>query len=259
MSPFNKEIDMNTQRTLKLSLLALPLWALISCGGGEPSSEVPAPVVPAAPSQGRWTGQAATAGYVALVEPPSASDSTRTTMWVLSADASQLAKLSTQANSSVSGRVLGRVYTLGGDTVAQTIDAASYTVQPSSGLPAQIALQPLGGGIWNFSQTDGFAATGSTQIAQGQWLADLGDVQLSWQVQAQTITGSSSSGCTYSGTLRVVADTALHRVNVTETCAGSAVELSGVATLSAQGQRLSVAGTSADDSLAAVFLFVRQP
>ena len=33
MSPFNKEIDMNTQRTLKLSLLALPLWALISCGG----------------------------------------------------------------------------------------------------------------------------------------------------------------------------------------------------------------------------------
>ena len=47
MSPFNKEIDMNTQRTLKLSLLALPLWALISCGGGEPPSEVPAPVVPA--------------------------------------------------------------------------------------------------------------------------------------------------------------------------------------------------------------------
>lgn len=157
---------MNTQRTLKLSLLALPLWALISCGGGEPLSEVPA-----APSQGRWTGQAATAGYVALVEPPNASDSTRTTLWVLSADASQLAKLSTQANSSVSGRVWGRVYSLGGETAAQTIDAASYTVQASSGLPAQIALQPLGGGIWNFSQTDGFAATGSTQIAHGQWLA----------------------------------------------------------------------------------------
>jgi hypothetical protein len=64
----------------------------------------------------------------------------------------------------------------------------------------------------------------------GTWTGTLGAVSLSWPISSGAITGTSSTGCTYSGSVSLRSEAkAVVDASVTETCSGVVKQLSGVA------------------------------
>jgi hypothetical protein len=105
-------------------------------------------------------------------------------------------------------------------------------------------------------------ATPATQISvQGSWRGAQGSDSLSWDVDKDgKLTGTSTTGCTYSGSIKPnVNPVAVLDVALTETCAGTAKTLSGIATLNAAKTGLSLAYTSGSGAsmLAGVVLLGR--
>ncbi|MBY0466058.1 MAG: hypothetical protein K2W33_14060, partial [Burkholderiales bacterium] len=75
------------------------------------------------------------------------------------------------------------------------------------------------------------------------------------------LSGTSTTGCTYSGQSTVVAAQSLYKVQFTETCSGttpSTQTFNGVGTLSPDNTRLTVVATNVDETKAAALLFVKQ-
>lgn len=239
----------------KLGLLATPFLLLMACGGGEADSELAAGgTTTSTVAQGRWVGAGATQGHVAIAVPASAGVGNLAvdTLWVLSPDVATLHKL--KINGQATGTVSGQVFALGSAT-AEPVANASYAVQTTAG--TQLSVKALPGGTFSFSHSsDMAAALGSTQ-ANGSWQASLGDVQVSWTVQDLVLKGTSTSGCTYSGQLASVSGMGIYKVQFTETCADVALGLSGVATMNAATDRLTVVAATDNEAQATALLFAK--
>lgn len=91
---------------------------------------------------------------------------------------------------------------------------------------------------------------------QGRWSAMVGERNVLLDVDAAgKLAGTSSAGCTYSGTLLVNPGApALLDAAVTETCAGATQTLAGIALLSADQRRLSLAYTTGAGAQGGVLL-----
>ena len=83
---------------------------------------------------------------------------------------------------------------------------------------------------------------------QGRWSGALGANSLLWDVDgAGKLAGTSTTGCTYSGSITPNANpVAVLDVAVTENCVGATKNLSGIATLNAAKTGLSLAYTTPD-------------
>lgn len=274
--------------TLSSALALTVALTLSACGGGgggtdSSSGSASAPGNPASPStpstplapstptsslaQGRWVSSGVTPAYSVVTVPASTGANTPAldTVWALAQDASTLIKLTVNGAGQTPGAVTGSVYTLGTSTVS-TVSSASYSVQSTASGP-QMSLQPLLGTTALFDRTDAMSTGLDAAQANGRWLADLGTAKVTWTVQSaatgtNNLSGSSTTGCTYSGQSSVVATQSLYRVQFTETCAGTTLATQnfiGVATVSPDNNRLTLVATNEQNTRAAALLFTRQP
>lgn len=235
---------MQPNYSLALSvLLAATLTACGSGGGGDSSVSGPSAQV-----QGRWaTAAGSTPAYTAVGVPASNASAT---VWVLANDASRLAKVTVQD----SGALTGKAYALGQSTAAIAI-----TGQWSTPAAKSIALTGVTSGTLTFAQTDALTAAAVQADAAGNWTATTGGGArtVTWTVAASgAVSGSSTTGCTYSGTLAAMANASAYTAAVREACADGVIsQYSGIATLNPAKNALSMVATSADES-AGVALFL---
>lgn len=257
-----------TRTRLLTALASTCVLALSACGGG---SDTPDLTPTSSLTQGRWLSTGLTPAYTAIVVPASAGANTPAvdTVWALAQDASTLIKLKANGPVLTAGAVTGNVYTLGTPSVT-AVSGASYTIQTSSGGGAgsQVSIQPLLGTTALFERSDAMATALRADQANGTWQADLGSARVNWVVQSaaagtQNLSGTSTTGCTYSGHTSVVSALSLYKVTFTETCPGSGTPSTqvfhGVATLSTDDARLTVVAANETETRAAALLFAKQP
>lgn len=258
-----------------LSALAASLamtLTLSGCGSGSTNTEptTPNPTTPTATSslaQGRWASTGLTPAYTAIMVPATTGANTPAvdTLWALAQDATTLIKLKANGAVQTAGAVTGNVYTLGTSSVT-AVSGGSYTVS-STAASQQISIQPLLGTTALFDRTDAMSAALAATQANGKWQADLGAVKVNWTVDTaaanvNNLSGTSTTGCTYSGQSTAVASQTLYKVQFTETCSGTtpaSQTFAGIGTLSADNTRLTVVATNGDEMRGAALLFVKQP
>lgn len=233
-------------------LLLAPVAALLVACGGEPAS------TPVTLTQGRLSGAPASAGHVAIAVPVTPGVATLNDLWVLSPDVSTLYKLRIDGTARGSAAVTGHVFALDAATPALPISSASYSVSSAgpqqlnlNGLPAVSALSLQHGGDTMPTALTASQAAGAWQASQGD------DLQVDWSIDGLALLGSSTSGCSYSGALSLVTGMGIYKVAFTETCGETVLQMSGVATVTADGSGLTVVATDADDTVATALLFSR--
>jgi len=237
-------------RKLLFILLAITLAGCGGGGGGSTSTPAspPAPTGPSISSlQGIWEGQL-TSGSSSLAA--SAVVLADGQLWLLVTEANgstRMVKGALLVNaSSFSGS--GKSYLLGLSTVNPVSLNASVTTK--SNLSGNLITGSLSE-AWSLNYLSRYDKAASLSDFAGHWTATLGPANVSWTIAAGGLTGSSSTGCSYIGqaTLRPEAK-ALVDFSLTETCAGKAIALAGIATFNADGTRVILALTTADGSSA---------
>lgn len=235
------------QKNLSLALSALAFVTLTACGGGGGGDDAAAPG-PSAQVQGRWTTAAgSTPAYTAIGLPSSGGSAA---LWVLANDASRLVKLSAQD----SGALTGKSYALG-----QRVAATNITGQWSAPASRSLGLTGVVNGSLALAQADALTAAAAQADAAGTWKATTGGnaQTVTWSVAASgAVSGSSTTGCTYTGTLAAQANVTVYTAAVRESCSdGTSTQYNGVATLNPARNALTMVATSADES-AGVALFL---
>ena len=194
------------------------------------------------------------------------------TLWALAQDATTLIKLKANGSAQTAGAVTGNVYTLGTTSVT-AVTGSSYSVTSTAATSTtaasqQISIQPLLGTTALFDRTDAMSTALTATQANGKWQADLGTAKANWTLDTaatnvKNLSGTSTTGCTYSGQSTVVTTQSLYKVQFTETCPGSGTPstqtFSGIGTLSTDNTRLTVVATNEAETRAAALLFVKQP
>lgn len=234
---------------------------LSACGGGGGDDEdAPGGISPTSTIlQGRWASSGINPAYTVIVVPASSGANTPAvdTLWGLAQDGSTLYKLKSNGADGVAATVTGQRYTLGTTTVA-AVTPGSYSLSGT-----QLTLQAVLGASVVFTRSDAMSTPARPDQANGRWRAALGNIEVSWTVQnagtLNNLSGTSTSGCTYSGSSTVVASQSLYRVEFSENCAGTVQSFSGVATVSGDDSRLTVVAGNADESRGVALLFARQP
>jgi len=266
-----------THTPLLAALTTAFALTLSACGGGgaDTTPVSPTPTTPGTPTstllQGRWLSSGLTPAYTAIMVPATTGATTPAvdTVWALAQDASTLIKLKANGAAQSAGAVTGNVYTLGTTSVT-AVTSGSYNLQANAGNATvqQMSLQPLLGTTALFDRTDVMSAALKAEQANGKWQADLGTVKITWSVDTSAVnvknlSGTGTTGCTYSGQSTVVTAQSLYTVHFTETCSGSASSsvqtFAGIATLNADSTRLTVVATNDAETRAAALLFVKQP
>jgi hypothetical protein len=265
-----------------ISLTLSVALSLSACGGGGSDPEPTTPTTPTKPTtsptssltQGRWASTGLNPVYTAIMVPAPTGANTQAvdTVWALAQDASVLIKLKANGAAQTAGAVTGNVYTLGRSSVT-AVSSASYTIQTTAATATstvghQISIQPLLGTTALFNRTDAMSTALSATQANGKWQADLGTAKVNWTVDTSAanvnnLSGTSTTGCTYSGQSTVVTAQSLYKVQFTETCSGSgtptAQTFTGIATLNADSTRLTVVATNDAETRATALLLVKQP
>jgi len=246
---------------IKAATLALSTAALVACGGDpapEPDPD-PAPLLTLADAQGFWSATPSATTSVGAVILPNGQ------AWVLYQTGSSVTALA-QGALSVSGTTftgVGKHYTLPGGAVQDfSLSATPGSVTTTTATPTLINTTTVGTGTsttltWSYNKTYETPATQAS--VQGRWSGLQGAVNVSWDIDsAGKLAGTSTTGCTYSGTITPNASpVAVLDVAITESCAGTPKTLSGIATLNAAKTGLSVAYTAADGAQAGVVVLQR--
>ena len=245
-----------TRRSALLAGLAL---ALAACGGS-PSGETVIPsTFDVAQLQGRWvTGTGVTPGYTTLILPPQAGSATA---WVLAQDAGSLTRLSLAGGAALS--VSGKSYSLTGAALGQPVSTGASAAANLTAVPKTLTFSNLSASTSPIalSLSDGLTGAPPQADVSGNWSASAGNgaQEVNWSLNASgTISGSSTTGCVWSGTLLARVDARLYNASMTENCAGTINQFSGVATVNADKSRLTVVGTLIDESRALVLLFAHR-
>lgn len=236
------------QNKLSLTLSILLVSVLTACGGGGGGGDgVPAPG-PSAQVQGRWTTAAGSAPAYTAIGLPSSNASA--SIWILANDATRLVKLTAQD----SGALTGKAYALG-----QSTSATNVIGQWSTSASKSLSLTGLPGGALTLAQTDALTAASVQADVAGAWKATVGSnaQSVSWTVAASgAVSGSSTTGCTYTGTLIAMANASAYTAAFREACSdGVSTQFNGIATLSSAKNALSMVATSADESVGAALFF----
>ncbi len=259
--------------TLAASVLAV-CAALTACGGGGSSASsstdvtspvrptIPAtpatpvtPVSPATPvtptslanAQGFWSAAPSATTSVGTVILPNGQ------AWVIYETGNTVSALA-QGALSVSGSTFtgsGKHYSLPGGAVQDfSLSATAGTATSTTATPTLVNTTTVGTAssntlTWTYNKAYESAATQAS--VQGRWSGLQGAVSLMWDVDsAGKLAGTSTTGCTYSGTITPNASpVAVLDAAITESCAGTLKTLSGIATLNAAKTGLSVAYTTA--------------
>lgn len=231
----NKNLLNSCKMILAISLLV----GLAACGGGGGSS-APAPSI-----AGFWGETNSTAIILANGDA-----------WVVPNDLASFSRIQlTTSGTSFSGT--GKTYTLGGSTAATS---------PSGTFVEKTSITGLVSNPLSYNSAYETAAPLSDAVASWQGSYNNGASTVTLTVAATTgaITGTSSTGCSYTGTLQPrTADPSVYDVTYAETCGVSpsqtTVNLSGIGRVNAAKTALMIAVTTADKSQGALFAGTKQP
>lgn len=234
------------QRKLSLTLSTLLATALTACGGG--GGDGTSVSGPSTQVQGRWSTAVGSAPAHTAIGLPAANASAA--IWVLANDASRLMKLSAQD----SGALTGKAYALGQNTAATAVNG-----QWSMSASKAMTLTGLPSGTLALAQADAFTSAAVQADAAGAWKATVGSnaQSVSWTVAASgAVSGSSTTGCTYAGTLAAMTNASAYTASVKETCSdGASAQFTGIATLNSAKNALSMVATNADESAGVALFF----
>jgi hypothetical protein len=223
---------------------------LVGCGGGGAA----APEAPLTSAQGFWsgtvTGNPDGATSVSAVITPAQS------AWVVLLNGStpialvnaNLSTTTTMGGSQASATGTGSYFKLG-TTVRQNITVTGVATRSNtfSGT-ATLATTPLTSFTWTSNGNAAYSTPATTTDLVASWSGstDGGSVTVTWSVNSSgTVTGSSTTGCTYAGSIAPIASVAVYSMAVAETCGAAVENLSGIATLNASKSILSIAYTAA--------------
>jgi hypothetical protein len=187
---------------------------------------------------GRWT--VATPGYTAIAVPGNGTAD----FWMVAQDGGSMMRLNAASSLAVTGHNYD--FTTGAATaVSGTFESAGSSLTLRGVSAASLAATKV-------SDLAGSVATGDLA---GAWTS-AGDVNVTWTLATSgAITGTSSIGCAYGGTMTPNASAAVYNVTVTETCSDGVKEFKGVGTLSADKSQMTVAGATTDNARGMVLFF----
>jgi hypothetical protein len=203
--------------------------------------------------KGRWvTSGIAAPAFTAIVVPEGGNAGA----WVLANDASRLVRLVLRSDNTAEGTsyVLNPAGTAAVDVLGSfTTDlAASPNGLTINGVPAvTLAL----------TQSATLAMAAVQGDAAGTWTATLGGgaQTTQWVVTGSgSMTGTSTTGCTYAGIVVAMVNTAAYNVSFTESCpVGVPAAFTGIATVNAGLSALTVVSANADASVGSALFFAR--
>lgn len=235
-------------RPLLAALAAASLLA--ACGGG---GDGPAPAA-GNPAQfkGRWATPANSADATTAIVLPD-SGGTTASAWLLAQDRSRLVKLRVAGDGSASGKA----WTLGADSAGQAISARLSETPGAS--PKRLSVSAIAAQPLVLEQLDTLATPASQTDAAGTWRASAGDNAAirQWTVASEgLLTGSSTTGCTFSGKLGASTDSSAFSVQFNENCPdGARLAFTGIATVDAGKNRLTMVAANADESRGVALFF----
>lgn len=110
-------------------------------------------------------------------------------------------------------------------------------------------------------QSDALTSAAAQADAAGDWRATSGSnaVVTKWTVaDGGGVTGSSTTGCTYTGNVSAIAKTAAYTANFDESCSdGSKTSFAGIATVNPQKSSLTVTATTSDGAKGLAVFFAK--
>lgn len=255
----------------RASLVAFCAAALAACGGGGGGGggDTTTPLVdPSAILQNFWSGTMTNAADGAT--RASAVIMPNGTAWVAMESAAAVVgvakvALAGTAVDATSANISGTgVYFTLPNGAAQALTAAG-TVTASS--LAGTATSPAGTATldWTPVTTPSYSSAAQASDLTGAWRGTLGGsvVVVDWSLDAAgTLTvGTTSTGCTYTGTVKPssAGAIAVYDVSVAETCGVTTRNLAGIATLTASKTSLRVMYTANADTGGGVIALTKQP
>lgn len=247
-------------RPILLTALSLATAAMLSAcgGGGGGDSGGGSSGTPIDPTQlkGRWTTPSGTTPATTAVVLPDSSSGTKATAWVLEQDRSNLLKLTVSNDSSVSGKS----YAIGkGDATGAAVTGKITT--NLSATPKRISFSGVVTTERPFDLSDALTSAAAQGDVAGAWRATSGSnaVVTSWTVATDGgVSGSSTTGCTYTGKVAAIASTAAYNADFDESCSdGSKTSFKGIATVNPQKSSLTVTATTADGAKGVAVFFAK--
>lgn len=263
---------MNCTILLKTSALLAVSAALTACGSGSGSGGGSTDVATLAPpltspttasaavqtlanAQGFWSATLSGTSSASAVILPNGQ------AWVVYQAGSTVSALA-QATLSLNGSTYsssGKYYSLPAGAVQDYSFSGSLTAGNTGSLASSIT---VGSGTptavtWTYNKA--YETPASQSSVQGRWSGIQGADSLLWDLDAAgKLAGTSTTGCTYSGTITPNSNpVAVLDVAIIESCAGTSQNLAGMATLNADKTRLSLAYTTAADTQGGVVLLGR--
>jgi len=242
---------------MSASLAAIALTSLLAaCGGGggdgASAAAAPAAIDPLS-LKGRWvTAVGAAPAFTAIVVPEGGNAGA----WVLANDASRLIRLVLRSDNTAAGKS----YVLNPAGTASTDVSGSFTTDLAAS-PKGLTINGIPATTLALTQSAPLA-TGAVQgdIA-GTWTATLGGgaQTTQWTVTGSgSMTGTSTTGCTYAGIVVAMVNTAAYNVSFTETCpVGVPAAFSGIATVNAALSALTVVSEDTDARVGSALFFAR--
>jgi len=228
-----------------VSLLMVTALNIAGCGGGNGAP-------PASTSiKGLWAGTQGSTETSAIIL--SNGDS-----WLVfqeSGVATKFARMQTTTNGT-SFSSSGYQYLLQSG-VTEAASASGNFVEKAS------ITATSGGNSLNLSYNSQYEVPASSNDAAGSWKGTYGGGASSLNLTVSSVgvlSGSSSTGCTYSGSLQPrSADPAVFDIRFNETCVtGATTSLEGIATFNTLKTGISFAVTTSDKSRGALFAGIRQ-
>ena len=233
---------MNTvfMRQMKMLVGVAAIACIAGCGGGGGSS-TPAPSI-----AGFWSETNSAAIVLANGDA-----------WVVPHDLANFSRIQlTTSGQSFTGT--GTTYALDGSGSTSVANKSGTFVEKSS--ITGLVSTPLS---YNSAYETAVPLSNAVGSWQGSYNNGTSTVTLAVAATTGAITGSSSTGCSYAGTLQTRAtDPSVYDVSYAETCGVSpsqtTVNLSGIGVVSPDKTALTIVATTADKTKGTLFLGVKQ-
>lgn len=203
-------------------------------------------------ASGRWLNDQG--AWVARWLSP-AQGETQSPIWLLSSDGKQLTYLSASLSSSGQLSASGKSFNL--DPAVNTVTSVNWTGRLSEQGSVRKVVFPDG-----TSMTQDAPQSKAVQSeVTGSWSTTLGAdiVDLNFTLDSQgVLTGVSTTGCTYAGVVAIRPESFVYDTRVSESCPDKTqVLLNGIASLSADKQRLTFTIMTSDKQYAKALFFTK--
>lgn len=231
---------------------------LAACGGGggsDASSTEPTPtptVFTPSKLQGRWssTGATAATSYTAIILPGAGNTAN---VWLLSQNLSHLNVLSLNDQAVFSGKT----YALGSSSTP--ITATGTVVADLTSSTKILSLNGANSEVLQVTLQDALTQPASLADTGGNWTGSVssGVQTLNFSIASQTgiLSGTSTTGCTYSGNLVAVSNANAFTSTLNENCPdGSTANFEGIATLNTDKNRLTIVAATLTQTSGLVLL-----